>query len=97
LFRKNAKPSLVVLGVSHSAQLISSGEQPAVLRAFINRVKPNAILIKHSPEEFSAIKIVAQKETFLPSHFSKAFKPADGRQFAVQIGHPSREIDHLHV
>ena len=43
----------MILGVTHSGQLVSSALQPAALRAFITRVKPNAILIERSPEEFS--------------------------------------------
>ena len=50
---QNVKPAFVVLGVTHSAQLVNSGEQPAALRAFMNRVKPDAILIERSPEEFA--------------------------------------------
>ncbi|MDR6514711.1 hypothetical protein [Chryseobacterium camelliae] len=47
------KPSVVVLGVGHSTQLINDNHQPAVIRAFIDKVKPSAVCIERSPEEFS--------------------------------------------
>lgn len=47
------KPKVVVLGVGHSTQLINFDQQPAVIRAFINKVDPAAICIERSPEEFS--------------------------------------------
>lgn len=47
------KPKVVILGVEHSSQLINSNHQPAVLRAFINKVNPSVICIERSPEEFS--------------------------------------------
>ncbi|WP_417882511.1 hypothetical protein [Xanthomarina gelatinilytica] len=46
------KPKVVVLGIEHSSQLINYNHQPAVLRAFINRVNPSAICIERSPEEY---------------------------------------------
>lgn len=50
---QQTKPTIAVLGVTHSVQLISILQQPAALRAFIKRVKPNAICIERSPEEFA--------------------------------------------
>lgn len=47
------KPNVVILGVGHSTQLINHNHQPAAIRAFINKVKPSAICIERSPEEFS--------------------------------------------
>lgn len=47
------KPDVIALGVGHSTQLINYEQQPAALRAFIDRVKPNAICIERSPEEYS--------------------------------------------
>jgi hypothetical protein len=47
------KPKVVILGVSHSAQLINFEQQPAAIRAFINKVNPTAICLERSPEEFS--------------------------------------------
>lgn len=47
------KPKVVILGVGHSTQLINYNHQPAAIRAFINKVKPSAICIERSPEEFS--------------------------------------------
>lgn len=47
------KPNVVILGVGHSTQLINYNHQPAAIRAFINKVKPSAICIERSPEEFS--------------------------------------------
>ena len=51
LFAQKAK--VVVLGVGHSSQLINYNQQPAAIRAFINKVNPSAICIERSPEEFS--------------------------------------------
>lgn len=47
------KPDVVILGVGHSTQLINYAQQPAALRAFIDKVKPKAICIERSPEEYS--------------------------------------------
>ncbi|WP_374459245.1 hypothetical protein [Chryseobacterium taeanense] len=47
------KPHVVVLGVGHSTQLINYTQQPAALREFIDKVKPKAICIERSPEEYS--------------------------------------------
>jgi hypothetical protein len=47
------KTKLVILGVGHSSQLVAESYQPAVLRAFIDRVKPDAICIERSPQEFT--------------------------------------------
>ena len=47
------KPNVVILGVGHSTQLINHNHQPAAIRAFISKVKPSAICIERSPEEFS--------------------------------------------
>lgn len=47
------KSKVVVLGVGHSSQLINYHQQPAAIRAFINKVKPSAICIERAPEEFA--------------------------------------------
>lgn len=47
------KTRVVILGVSHSAQLIAESYRPAVFRAFFDRVKPDAICIERSPQEFA--------------------------------------------
>lgn len=47
------KTKVAILGVGHSTQLIAESYQPAALRAFIERVKPDAICIERSPEEFA--------------------------------------------
>src|SRR6185503_18116521 len=46
------KAKIIVLGVTHSAQLVNPNFQPAVFRAFISNCKPRAICIERSPEEF---------------------------------------------
>ena len=48
-----AQASVVVLGVTHSLQLASSKHSPAVLRQFVDCVKPSMICIERSPSEFS--------------------------------------------
>ncbi|HKI79361.1 MAG TPA: hypothetical protein VKA26_12525 [Ignavibacteriaceae bacterium] len=53
LFAQQSKPSIVVLGVTHSGQLVNFNQQPAAIRAFIIRVNPAAICIERSPEQFS--------------------------------------------
>lgn len=50
---ESPKTKLIILGVGHSTQLVAESYQPAVMRAFINRVKPDAICIERSPQEFS--------------------------------------------
>lgn len=47
------KTKVVILGVSHSSQLVAESDQPAVLRAFFDRVKPDAICIERAPQEFA--------------------------------------------
>src|SRR5919199_2244670 len=44
--------TLVVLGVEHSAQLLAESYQPAVFRAFFDRVRPDAICVERAPLEF---------------------------------------------
>lgn len=50
---KAAGTTIVVLGVDHSAQLVAESCQPAVYRAFFDRVAPNAICIERPPEQFA--------------------------------------------
>ncbi|MGO4262672.1 hypothetical protein [Lysobacter sp. TAB13] len=48
------KPTTVmILGVDHAAQLVSRNDQPALLDAFLDRAKPDAICIERSPEAFA--------------------------------------------
>lgn len=47
------KTKIVILGVGHSPQLVAESYQPAVFRAFFDRVKPDAICIERSPQEFA--------------------------------------------
>lgn len=44
---------VVVLGVEHSLQLVAEAHRPAAVRAFIDRVAPDAIAIERAPEPFS--------------------------------------------
>lgn len=44
---------VVVLGVAHSAMLVAESYQPAVFRAYFDRVQPDAICIERAPEEFA--------------------------------------------
>src|SRR5262245_41685150 len=44
---------LVVLGISHSAQLVARSYQPAVFRAFFDHVKPAAICIERDPDNYA--------------------------------------------
>ena len=44
---------IVVLGVTHTGMLAAESYQPAVLRAYFDRVKPDAICIERAPEEFA--------------------------------------------
>ncbi|KAF2514874.1 hypothetical protein [Flavobacterium foetidum] len=52
-FLNAQKAKVVVLGVGHSVQLVNFGQQPAAIRAFVERVKPSGICVERSPEEFS--------------------------------------------
>lgn len=47
------KTKVIILGVAHSPQLVAESYQPAVLRAYIDRVKPDAVCIERSPQEFA--------------------------------------------
>lgn len=44
---------VVILGVSHSAMLVSESYRPAVFRAYMDRVAPSAVCIERAPEEFA--------------------------------------------
>lgn len=44
---------LVILGVTHSAMLAAESYQPAVFRAYFDRVQPDAICIERAPNEFA--------------------------------------------
>lgn len=45
--------TVIVLGVDHAAQLVSERDQPALLDAFLDRVRPDAICIERAPEAFA--------------------------------------------
>jgi hypothetical protein len=47
------KTKVIILGVEHSPQLVAESYQPAVFRAFFDRIKPDAICIERSPQEFA--------------------------------------------
>src|SRR5437870_1977860 len=51
---EHAHPAtVVILGVvEHSAQLIAESYQPAVFRAFFQRVQPDVICVERPPQEF---------------------------------------------
>ncbi|MDT3454363.1 hypothetical protein ROV96_09965 [Stenotrophomonas pavanii] len=44
---------VIILGVDHAAQLVSSNDSPAMLAAFLDRAQPDAICIERSPEAFA--------------------------------------------
>ncbi len=48
-----AVTTLVILGVDHSSQLVSRAYHPGYLRAFFERVKPSALCVERSPDEFA--------------------------------------------
>lgn len=48
-----ARTTVIVLGVDHAAQLVSSDDSPATLAAFLARAKPDAICIERSPAAFA--------------------------------------------
>ncbi|MEZ4457314.1 MAG: hypothetical protein R2882_12325 [Gemmatimonadales bacterium] len=41
---------VVVLGVDHSAQLVSSANRPGLLAAFLDRVRPDAVCVERPPD-----------------------------------------------
>ncbi|MFL5615051.1 MAG: hypothetical protein ACJ796_15405 [Gemmatimonadaceae bacterium] len=45
--------TLVILGVDHSAQLVARAYHPGYFRAFFERVRPAAICVERSPDEFA--------------------------------------------
>lgn len=45
--------TLVVLGVAHSEQLAGRAYHPGYLRAFFDRVRPAALCVERSPDEFA--------------------------------------------
>ncbi|HEU4451445.1 MAG TPA: hypothetical protein VFR81_00255, partial [Longimicrobium sp.] len=51
--REPARTRVVVMGVTHSAQLVAESYQPAVFRAFMARVAPAAVLVERDPESLA--------------------------------------------
>ncbi|TSB46048.1 hypothetical protein [Alkalicoccobacillus porphyridii] len=47
------KTKLIILGVGHANQLVARECQPAVYRAFFDRVKPDVIGVERAPLEFA--------------------------------------------
>ncbi|MFK3646865.1 hypothetical protein ACI2IY_00305 [Lysobacter enzymogenes] len=45
--------TVVVLGVDHAAQLVAERDQPALLEAFLDRAKPDAICIERTPDAYA--------------------------------------------
>jgi len=48
-----APTTVVVLGVDHAAQLVAERDQPALLEAFLDRARPDAICIERTPEAYA--------------------------------------------
>lgn len=47
------KTQVVILGVDHTAQLVAEKDQPAMLAAWLDRVRPAAVCIERPPEQAS--------------------------------------------
>ncbi len=47
------KTRVVILGVDHTAQLVAENDQPAMLAAWLDRVRPAAVCIERPPEQAS--------------------------------------------
>lgn len=47
------KARVVILGVDHAAQLVAEKDQPAMLAAWLDRVRPAAVCIERPPEQAS--------------------------------------------
>lgn len=48
-----APTTVTILGVDHAAQLVAPRDPPALLEAFLARVKPDAICIERAPEAYA--------------------------------------------
>ena len=48
-----SRTRVVILGVSHSAQLVAESYQPAEFRAFFDRLHPDAVTVERPPEQFA--------------------------------------------
>ena len=46
----SAPATVVILGVNHSAQLVSEADQPGMLTAFMDEIKPDAVCVERPPE-----------------------------------------------
>ena len=51
------KSKLIILGVNHAYQLVSKECQPAVYRAFFDRVNPDIIGIERTPEKYARMDL----------------------------------------
>ncbi|MCM3357928.1 hypothetical protein [Psychrobacillus sp. MER TA 171] len=69
------KSNLIILGVNHAYQLVSRDCQPAVYRAFFDRVNPDLIGIQRTPEKYARMDLqeyaYEQKEIILPYALQK--------------------------
>ncbi|MER2260963.1 MAG: hypothetical protein ABS934_03040 [Psychrobacillus sp.] len=69
------KSKLIILGVSHSYPLASKECQPAVYRAFFDRVDPDLIGIQRTPDKYARMDLqeyaYEQKEIIIPYALQK--------------------------
>lgn len=85
--------TLVVLGVDHSAQLAGRAYHPGYLRAFFDRVRPAALCVERSPEEFA--RGDHYEFTYELQHVAVPYARARGVELCPVDWIPSRDDERL--
>jgi hypothetical protein len=85
--------TLVILGVDHSAQLVAPAYHPGYFRAFFERVRPAAICVERSPEEFARGDYY--EFTYEVQHIAVPYARAHGIDLCPIDWLPSKDDEHL--
>jgi hypothetical protein len=91
--RRSDSTTLVLLGVDHSAQLGAPRYHPGYFRAFFDRVRPTAICIERSPEEFARGDYY--EFTYEAQHIAVPYARAHGVDLCPIDWLPSRDDERL--
>jgi hypothetical protein len=85
--------TLVVLGVAHSEQLAGRAYHPGYLRAFFDRVRPAALCVERSPDEFARGDYY--EFTYEVQHVAVPYARARGVDLCPVDWLPSRDDERL--
>ena len=85
--------TVIVLGVEHAAQLVGRAYHPGYFRAFFDRVRPAAICVERSPEEFARGDYY--EFTHEVQHIAVPYARAKGLELCPIDWLPSRDDERL--